>query len=108
VAWSGLLRAGYHVYSQLSADAAHPSITAFLRHYDHRDQHGRMVIDIDVEPAPNEGEMTTTWEWACNAVLGACVGVNEILAGTPAGRQFGEITDRYRRWRGRVHNARLP
>jgi hypothetical protein len=98
VAWSGILRAGYHIYSQLSADAAHPSIIALLRHYDHRDkneENGRPIINIDVEPAPNEEEVTTTWEWACNAVLAACAGVNQILGGTPAGEQLGDITDQY-------------
>jgi hypothetical protein len=101
VAWSGLLRDGYHIYSQLSADAAHPSLTALRRHYDpdgpvQHDEIGKTVIvGIDVVPAPDEEEVTTTWEWACHAVLGACAGVNEILGGTPAGEQLEEITARY-------------
>jgi hypothetical protein len=69
------------------------------RHYDHRGQqeeNGKtVIIGIDVERVPAEEEVTTTWEWTCNAVLGACAGVNEILGGTPAGEQLVEITARY-------------
>jgi len=98
VAWSGLLRDGYHIYSQLSEDAAHPSLTALLRHFDsrtQREENGKTVMGIDVEPTPKAEEVTTTWDWACNAVLHACAGVDEILGGTPAGRQLGEIADRH-------------
>jgi hypothetical protein len=98
VAWRGILREGYHIYSQLSLDAVHPSITALLRHYDHAGQHeenGKTVLGINVVPAPSEGEVTTTWDWACSAVLRACAGVNDILGGTPAGQQLGELADRH-------------
>ncbi len=99
VAWSGLLRDGYHIYTQLSADAAHPSLTTLRRHYPDSVQHEEngktVIVAIDVVPAPDEEEVTTTWEWACHAALGACAGVNEILGGTPAGEQLVEITARY-------------
>jgi hypothetical protein len=93
VALSGLLRDGYLIYSQLSADAAHPTVTSLHRHVGHCEKDGEGLIDV--VPAPKEEEVTMTWDWACNAMLGACVGVNEILGGTLAGQKLGQIADRY-------------
>lgn len=93
VALSGLLRDGYLIYSQLSADAAHPTVTSLHRHVGHCEKHGEALIDV--VPAPKEEEVTMTWDWACNAMLGACVGVNEILGGTLAGQKLGLIADWY-------------
>ena len=50
--------------------------------------HGEALIEV--VPAPKYEDVTMTWDWACNAMLGACVAVNEILGDTPA----GEGTDR--------------
>lgn len=36
-----------------------------------------------------------TLDWACNALLGVCVGVNQILGNTPAGQGLRELGDRY-------------
>ena len=93
VALSGLLRDGYLIYSQLSADAAHPTVTPLHRHFGHCEKDGE--ARIDVVPAPKEEEVTMTWDWACNAMPGACVSVNEILGGTLAGQKLGQIADRY-------------
>jgi len=93
VAMSGLFRDWYLIYSQLSADAAHPTVTSLHRHVGHCEKNGESLIDV--VPAPKEEEVTTTWNWACNAMLGACVGVNEMLGGTPAGQKLGQIADRY-------------
>ena len=93
VALSGLLRDGYLIYSQLSADAAHPTVTSLHRHVGHSEKDGEALIDV--VPTPKDEEVTMTWDWACNAMLGACVGVNEILGGTPTGQKLGQIADRY-------------
>jgi hypothetical protein len=50
---------------------------------------------IDVEPDPSEQEIVQTWDWASNAMLGACVGVNLILGNTPAGLGLRQLGDRY-------------
>jgi hypothetical protein len=60
---------------------------------------------IEVVPNPKE-EIIMTWDWACNAMLGACAGVNEILGGTPAGRQLLEIADRYQALTNRPKTGR--
>jgi Family of unknown function (DUF5677) len=77
VALSGLLRDGYLIYSQLSADAAHPTVTSLHRHVGHHETAGEALIEV--VPAPKDEEVIMTWDWACNAMLGACVAVNEIL-----------------------------
>lgn len=93
VALSGLLRDGYLIYSQLSADAAHPTVTSLHRHVGHCETDGEALIEV--VPAPKDDEIVMTWDWACNAMLGACVAVNQILGGTPAGQRLRQIADRY-------------
>lgn len=93
VALSGLLRDGYLLYSQLSADAAHPTVTSLHRHVGRRETDGEALIEV--VPTPKDVEVIMTWDWGCNAMLGACVAVNEILGGTPAGQKLGEIADSY-------------
>ena len=63
------------------------------RHVGHCEKDGEALIDV--VPAPKEEEVTMTWDWACNAMLGACVGVNEILGNTLVGQKLGQIADRY-------------
>jgi hypothetical protein len=93
VALSGLLREGYGIYSQLSADAAHPTVTSLNRHVGQSEKEHEALIDV--VPAPKDEEIITTWDWACNAMLGVCVGVNEILGGAPAGQGLLDLADRY-------------
>jgi Family of unknown function (DUF5677) len=93
VALGGLLRDGYLIYSQLSADAAHPTVTSLHRHVGRSESDGEKLIEV--VPEPSQEETVKTWDWACNAVLGACVGVNKILGGTPAGMKLGPVADRY-------------
>ena len=85
VALSGLLRNGYLIYSQLSADAAHPTMTSLNRHVGRHEKDGEALIQV--EPTPTDEEVTLTRGWACNAMLGTCVAVNEILGGTRAGER---------------------
>jgi hypothetical protein len=92
VALGGVLRHGYGIYSQLSADAAHPTVTSLNRHIG-RTENGEALIDV--VPAPKADEVITTWDWACNAMLGTTVGVNQILDGTPSGQRLLNIADRY-------------
>jgi hypothetical protein len=91
VALNGLLADGYLLYSQLSADAAHPTVTSLNRHVGH--ENGEAIVDV--APAPGEQEIVQTWDWACNAMLGVCVGVNQVLGGTPAGQGLRQLGDRY-------------
>jgi hypothetical protein len=92
VALSGVLSEGYLIYTQLSADAAHPTLTSLSRHIG-QTKNGEKLIDV--VPTPRDRELIETLDWACNAILGACSAVNEILGGTPAGQQLNALADRY-------------
>jgi hypothetical protein len=61
----------YLQYSQLSADAAHPSLTALCRYLLHEE--GTRMRGIDMCPLPRSGEMASTVHIACIALIGACV-----------------------------------
>lgn len=102
VAQDGPLDHGYVIYSQLSADAAHPSLTALARYIGRADENGVSVRTIDVSPLPRPGEIATTMDWACNALIGICVGVNQILEGTPAGQTLLALADEYQSLARRV------
>lgn len=95
VAQAGPLEHAYVVYSQLSADAAHPSLTALARYIGRAEEDGQTVRVIDVNPLPKPGEIATTMDWACNALIGVSVGVNQILEGTPAGQRLLPLADEY-------------
>jgi hypothetical protein len=84
----------YVFYGQLSSDAAHPSVTALNRYVVQRapdDDEG----GIDVEPIIKEEEIEETLELLCQAVMGVCIGVNQILGGTPGGKALNGLADEY-------------
>ena len=71
------LKRAYLFYSQLSADAAHPTIRALRRHLILIVENGERVLGLDVHPVERGAEVADTLNIACNAVLGVCVGVNQ-------------------------------
>jgi hypothetical protein len=79
-----VMRRSYLFYSQLSSDAAHPSITALKRHMMRIEEEAGWVLGLDVQPVERGTEVADTVNIACNAVLGTCVGVNQILGGLAA------------------------
>ncbi|SRR6266498_625126 len=93
VALNGMLRDGYLIYTQLSADSTHPTVTSLHRHVGRSEKEGEVLIDV--VPTPHDHEILQTWDWACNALLGACTGVNEVLGGAPAGLRLEAVADRY-------------
>jgi len=83
----------YIFYCQLSADSAHPSVTALNRYVI-----PHMVDEvggIDVEPIVIDKEIEETLELLCQAVLGVCVGVNQMLGGTQGGESLNGLADTY-------------
>jgi hypothetical protein len=64
----------------LSHDAAHgSSITALERHF--RQVHSGFLT-VNIVPAFKQGELLQTLDWACDALLGVCLGVSLLLGGT--------------------------
>lgn len=104
IAQSGPLSRRYEVYSQLSADAGHPSLTSLLPRYATKAmENGQIVLGADLFPSPKGEEILQTWGWACDAVLLACAGVNEILGGTPAGHRLEAVLNQYEALKVRPH-----
>jgi hypothetical protein len=83
----------YTFYSQLSSDAAHPSVEALKRYVvpDKDDEGG----GIDVEPVVKDKEVAETLEYLCMAFMGVCVGVNQMLGGTPGGNTLSALAYEY-------------
>jgi hypothetical protein len=95
VASGGILENAYFFYSLLSDDAGHPSLRSLQRYLIQFEEPGRTVLEVNCDPPPKESEIVETLAFACNAVIGACGGVNDILGGTPAGQELGKIADEY-------------
>jgi hypothetical protein len=62
----------------LSLDAAHASVTALRRHY--RQDHNRRLLTVEIVPPFKPMERLATLDMACDAVLGACIGVRPLTA----------------------------
>lgn len=79
VAARGPLLKGYVYYSQLSSDAAHPTLDALERYLGRSQENGEPIRTIDINPLVRPKERRETLLMACEALLGVCVGVMEIL-----------------------------
>jgi hypothetical protein len=83
----------YIFYGHLSADSAHPSITALNRYTvleSDKEESG-----IDVEPVVRDKEIAETYEYLCMAAVGVCAAVNQIIGGTSGGQLLNGIAERY-------------
>jgi hypothetical protein len=85
----------YIYYSQLSADAGHPTFTSLNRYLISNERHEDRFRGIDFNPILEEHEMADTVSWACEAVISVCVGVNEMLGHTPASPDLVKLADEY-------------
>ncbi len=67
----------YDIYKQLSADAAHPTVTSLSRHLDpdERDTANSVVCG----PDGNVSELIDTISLALNILLGACMAFNQTV-----------------------------
>jgi hypothetical protein len=102
VAEDSVLRHAYLIYAQLSADAGHPTFSSLNRYIGRFEENGETVRGIDIAPPPKEEELIQTLDWACNAMVGVCVGANQILEGTPTGQKLLGIADEYQALTGRA------
>ena len=79
VAARGPLLKGYVYYSQLSSDAAHPTLDALQRYLGRSQESGEPIRTIDIDPLVSPKERRQTLLMACEALLAICIGVMEIL-----------------------------
>jgi hypothetical protein len=82
VAAMSAVKFAYLPYFQLSLDAVHPSLAALGRHLHSEQEADGKYLTVRVVPPPKAGELLETIDWACDALLGVCVAVNELLGGT--------------------------
>jgi hypothetical protein len=82
----------YIFYSQLSLDAAHPSVTALNRYVVSKDPQGP---GFDTEPLVRPAEIVETYEYLSMACVGVCVGANQLIGGTKGGEQLRGLSDRH-------------
>jgi hypothetical protein len=82
----------YPAYAVLSHDAAHPSITALKRHY--QPDHGSRLT-VDIVPRFKPSELLATLDMACDAVFGACIGVNQLVGGTSQNDAIRALWERF-------------
>jgi hypothetical protein len=74
---AGPLEQGYAYYALLSADAAHPGLDA-LERYMKKPGH---ILQVDIDPVLDDGEISETVDLACTAMIGVSVHVNTMLDG---------------------------
>jgi hypothetical protein len=82
----------YLIYSQLSGDAAHPTLAALARHWGPA---GERLAYFDFIPAAKEDELDETLHLACMAVLGIMVVVNELHGYTDAGKKLPALNGEF-------------
>jgi Family of unknown function (DUF5677) len=95
VASGSVLKPAYLFYSELSADAAHPTIRALKRHLVQTVENGERIVGLDIHPVEKGAEVADAVNLACNAVLGVCVAVNQILGGTAANDVLNQLFAEY-------------
>jgi hypothetical protein len=76
VAARGPLLKSYVYYAELSADAAHPTLDALQRYLGHAQENTEPIRTIDINPLVSLKERKLM---VCEALLGVCIGVMEIL-----------------------------
>jgi hypothetical protein len=95
IASENVVKPVYLFYAQLSADAAHSSITALRRHVFQSEENGEQVWGLALQPIDSRVEVAQTVDIACNAALRVCVAVNQILGYTTANALVNQLTKEY-------------
>jgi hypothetical protein len=88
----GVAEGLYPSYALLSHDAAHVTIISLSRHFDRDDPR-----TLDVVPCFKSKERLATVDLACEALLGACIGVNQLMGGTSQGDAVRALFERFER-----------
>ena len=91
----GILAHVYRSYLLLSHDAAHPSIDALRRHSRRMREHNRQTLTMHLCPPFRQGERQKTLDLACFALLGVCVGVNQLFEGTSQSNAIKNLFEQF-------------
>jgi len=93
IADMGAARDAYVFYSELSMDSAHPTTDALSRHLSDS--------EVCLKPVLKSEEVQTTLWYTAMTLLGACVGINQIMERTEGVRKLHELEAEYQeiyRW----------
>jgi hypothetical protein len=104
---AGKVGDGYIFYRVLSADAAHPSATSLSRYVQYDEQTTPPELRLHGTPLMEEAEVEQTLELGCSALLGVCVGTNNLVGGTTAGSQLPELFSQFRALSDKSRAARI-
>jgi hypothetical protein len=83
----------YLIYSQLSDDAAHPSITSLNRHLLIEGERAALQF---VAPASTD-ELADTLTWACLGMIGVCVSCSQLLHNVRLNAEIATLAEEYGR-----------
>jgi Family of unknown function (DUF5677) len=89
----GPLERSYLFYSHLSADSAHPSLSALMRYLEKAEEGSQRIYTVLAEPPVRQQEAEQTLTWACGAAVSVIVGVNQIYMYTPATAEIQKLGD---------------
>jgi hypothetical protein len=93
----GLLDRAYSSYALLSHDSAHPSIDALRRHSRPMREHNCQTLTVHLVPPFKPKERLETLDKGCFALLGVCVGVNQLLEGTSQSEALRALFQQFER-----------
>jgi hypothetical protein len=93
VAQKGPLFDTYLLYSQLSSDSAHPTITALNRHFKPGGRPRRFLFT----PVPTDDEVVDTMTWTCCNMLGVCLALRQLLGSPALNKEAAELAEEYGR-----------
>lgn len=94
VAGETVANVGYLAYAVLSMDA-HPSITSLRRHWQWDIEGDTRFLTLNVVPHFTSKERLSTLDDACGALLGVCVGVNQLFGGSSQNDALRDLLERF-------------
>jgi hypothetical protein len=85
----------YLFYSILSGDSGHCSLSALKRYLVMFEKNSEKRMGLDALPTPSEDEIADTLCMTCNAVVGVCVAMNQMLEIPAVNEQLKELFSEY-------------
>jgi hypothetical protein len=83
----------YLIYSQLSDDSAHPSITSLNRHLLIQGE----CAALQFVPPASDAELSDTLTWACLGMIGVCVSCTQLLHDVRLNVDIAALAEEYGR-----------
>jgi hypothetical protein len=95
IASEGVVEVAYIEYQRFSLDSIHCSVTALGRHISRERSRNMDWLTLSVIPNSPPKEVLDTIFHACNALIGAAVGANEIVGHTSASETLASLCNEF-------------